>query len=64
MIILKKGNENRIQSLISNCRLSVGTGLVIAFGNIARVELNYAWPIWKSQTDKYYIILNNEYYFW
>jgi hypothetical protein len=52
LIILKKGNENRIQSLISNCRLSVGTGLVIAFGNIARVELNYAWPIWKSQTDK------------
>lgn len=44
--------ENRVKQLTNNCRLSVGTGLVIAFGNIARVELNYVWPIWKIQSDK------------
>ena len=52
ILVSSNGNENRARRLINNCRLSIGTGLVIAFGNIARVELNYVWPIRKNQTDK------------
>jgi hypothetical protein len=44
--------NNRLEYLLANSRLSVGTGVVIAFGNIARVELNYVWPIWKNSNDK------------
>lgn len=45
-------NEQNIDLLINNTRLSVGTGIVIGFGNIARLELNYAWPLWKLNGDK------------
>lgn len=45
-------NENRIEHLIKDTRLSIGTGVVLAFGNIARVELNYVWPLWKNESDK------------
>ena len=44
--------ENKINYVLKNARLSVGTGLVLAFGNMARVELNYVWPVWKQPTDK------------
>lgn len=45
---ISSGKEN----LISNTRLSVGSGIVIAFGQMARLELNYVYPLWKSQQDK------------
>ena len=38
--------------MIKSTRLSVGTGLVIGFGNIARLELNYCLPMWKLDGDK------------
>ncbi len=41
--------------MLKNTRLSVGSGLVLAFGNIARVELNYVYPLWKNTDDKYEI---------
>ncbi|CAF1091084.1 unnamed protein product [Brachionus calyciflorus] len=45
-------NDQNVNNLINNTRLSVGTGLVIGFGNIARLELNYVWPLWKLNSDK------------
>ena len=42
-----------MQRLVKDMRISVGTGVVIAFGNIARVELNYVWPLKKCANDKY-----------
>lgn len=42
-----------MQRLVKDMRISVGTGVVIAFGNIARVELNYVWPLKKCASDKY-----------
>lgn len=40
------------ENLFENTRLSVGSGLVIGFGQMARLELNYVYPLWKSQYDK------------
>lgn len=45
-------DEHRIEYLLTNSRLSVGSGIVLAFGNVARLELNYVWPIWKNSRDK------------
>lgn len=46
-------SSDRMQRLVKDMRISVGTGVVIAFGNIARVELNYVWPLKKCANDKY-----------
>lgn len=46
-----------MQRLVKDMRISVGTGVVIAFGNIARVELNYVWPLKKCANDKYIVLL-------
>ena len=40
------------KNLLENTRLSVGSGIVIGFGGMARLELNYVYPLWKSQYDK------------
>lgn len=45
-------SEQNAGMLLNNTRLSVGTGIVIGFGNIARLELNYVWPLWKLNGDK------------
>lgn len=45
-------NDQNVDVLVNNVRLSVGTGIVIGFGNIARLELNYVWPLWKLSEDK------------
>jgi hypothetical protein len=45
-------DKDRLKYLTNNTRLSVGSGVVMAFGNIARLELNYVLPLWKSNTDK------------
>ena len=45
-------DKDHLKYLTDNSRLSVGSGVVMAFGNIARLELNYVWPLWKSNTDK------------
>lgn len=50
---LKSLQENRLEYLKAEARLSVGTGLVIKFGNIARLELNYVLPLWKQQNDRF-----------
>ncbi len=45
-------NQTNFENLISNTRLSIGSGLVIAFGKMARLELNYVLPLWKNINDK------------
>lgn len=40
------------ENLFENSKLSIGSGLVIAFGQMARLELNYVYPLWKHQRDK------------
>lgn len=47
-----------MELLTKDIRMSIGTGVVIAFGNIARVELNYVWPLRKGATDKYGFEIN------
>lgn len=49
---LRNMKENKLEPLFSNARLSIGTGVVVAFGNIARVELNYVMPLKKLLEDK------------
>lgn len=40
------------ENLFSQTKLSIGTGIVIAFAQMARLELNYVYPLWKNQHDK------------
>jgi len=40
------------ENLINNTRLAVGSGLVIGFGKMARLELNYVLPVLKNENDK------------
>lgn len=50
--IVSVNDPNCKQNLLHNTRLSVGSGIVIGFGQMARLELNYVYPLWKSQYDK------------
>lgn len=43
---------NKLECLKDGARLSIGSGIVIKFANIARLELNYTFPLWKHQNDK------------
>ena len=43
---------NKLEYLKADARLSVGTGIVIKFANMARLELNYVLPLFKQQNDK------------
>lgn len=40
------------KNLFENTRLTIGSGVVIAFGGMARLELNYVYPLWKNKNDK------------
>ena len=35
----------RFSELLATTRLSYGLGLVAHLGNVARMELNYVWPV-------------------
>ncbi len=50
-LIISEGSINKA-NLFENTRLTVGSGLVIAFGEMARLELNYVYPLWRQQHDK------------
>lgn len=57
MSMIFVASSDRMQRLVKDMRISVGTGVVIAFGNIARVELNYVWPLKKCASDKYTVFV-------
>jgi len=48
-----KSSEKPLEYLRQDTRLSIGTGIVIRFASIARVELNYAIPLRRQQNDKF-----------
>lgn len=48
----KSLDKSCLEKIVQNTRLSVGSGVVIGFGNMARLELNYVYPLWKHQNDK------------
>jgi len=45
------GRPKGVGELISSTRLSYGLGLVAHLGNVARMELNYVWPIRAATGD-------------
>jgi len=45
------GFPKRVSELLSTTRLSYGIGLCAHLGNVARMELNYVWPVRSSRGD-------------
>lgn len=48
---LKEGYKNVLSNLARDLRWSCGVGIVARLGGIARVELNYCWPIGTQPGD-------------
>lgn len=44
--------KENIKSFKDTLRLSYGAGVVLRLGRIARLELNYVWPLWLLPGDK------------
>jgi outer membrane protein insertion porin family len=40
------------QQLLSNFRAAYGVGLAMRLGQVARIELNYCWPLMFSKGDR------------
>ena len=44
--------RENVQSFKDSLRLSYGAGVVLRLGGIARLELNYVWPVWLLPGDR------------
>lgn len=47
----EQDTEKNLEVITKNIRLSTGLGLALRIGGIARLELNYCFPLWHAPTD-------------
>ena len=51
-VIIDHDFKENVKSFKDTLRLSYGAGVVLRLGRIARLELNYVWPLWLLPGDK------------